>query len=254
MNISRRIAFALSAAALALSVGSAAAQDKIRIGTEGAYPPFNNLASDGKLEGFDIDIARALCDEMKAECTFVTQDWDGIIPALQANKFDAIVASMSITDERKQQVDFTNPYYTNSLIVMAPKDSAIAAPTAEALAGKVIGAQGGTVGADYVSEHFKDAELKPYPTQQELYLDIGTGRVDAAIGDVGVMSAFLKTDDGACCKQIGDPFYKEDKIAIAVRKGDKDLTDKLNAAIEGIRKSGAYQKISEKYFGSDIFE
>ena len=254
MNISRRIAFALTAATLALSAGAASAQDKIRIGTEGAYPPFNNLTSDGKLEGFDIDIARALCDEMKAECTFVTQDWDGIIPALQANKFDAIVASMSITDERKQQVDFTNPYYTNSLIVMAPKDSAIAAPTPEALAGKVIGAQGGTVGADYVSEHFKDSELKPYPTQQELYLDIGTGRVDAAIGDVGVMGAFLKSQDGACCKQIGDAFYKEDKIAIAVRKGDKDLTDKLNAAIAAIRANGAYKQISEKYFGTDIFE
>lgn len=254
MKLSRSIMFALSAAAVALSLGTASAQDKIRIGTEGAYPPFNNLASDGKLEGFDIDIARALCDEMKADCEFITQDWDGIIPALQANKFDAIIASMSITDERKQQVDFTNPYYTNSLIIIAPKDSDIAAPTAEALAGKVIGAQGGTVGADYVSEHLKDAELKPYPTQQELYLDIDSGRVDAAIGDVGVMGAFLKTDDGACCKQIGDAFYKEDKIAIAIRKGDQALADKFNAALEGIRKSGVYQQISEKYFGTDIFE
>lgn len=253
MGISKSITLALSAAAIALAVGAANAQEKIRIGTEGAYPPFNNLTADGKLEGFDIDIARALCAEMKADCEFVTQDWDGIIPALQAGKFDAIVASMSITEERDQQVDFTKPYYTNSLVVIAPKDSDISAPTPEGLADKVIGAQGSTVGAEYVSEHFTDSELKPYPTQQELYLDIGSGRVDAAIGDVGVMGAFLKTDEGACCKQIGEPFYKEDKIAIAVRTGEQALIDKFNAAIDAIRANGEYQKISEKYFGTDIY-
>ncbi len=253
MRIALRIALAASAALLAL--GTAQAQEKaLKIGTEGAYPPFNNLTADGKLEGFDIDIAQALCDEMKAKCEFVTQDWDGIIPALQAGKFDAIVASMSITDERKQQVDFTDPYYTNSLIVIAPKDSAIEAPTAEGLAGKVLGAQGSTVGAAYVTENFKDTELKPYPTQQELYLDIGTGRVDAAIGDVGVMGAFLKSEDGACCKQIGDAFAKDDRIGIAVRKGEQELIGQFNTAIAAIRANGVYKQISEKYFGTDIFE
>jgi len=255
MAISRRMTLAFSAAAIAFTMGAAHAQDamKIRIGTEGAYPPFNNLTADGQLEGFDIDIAKALCEEMKAECTFVTQDWDGIIPALQAGKFDAIIASMSITEERDQQVDFTNPYYTNSLVVIAPKDTDISAPTPEGLAGKVIGAQGSTVGADYVSDQFKESELKLYPTQEELYLDIGSGRVDAAIGDVGVMGTFLTTEDGACCKQIGDPFYKEDKIAIAVRTGEQELIDKFNAAIDAIRANGEYQKISEKYFGTDIY-
>src|SRR5690606_4591417 len=110
MRIGMRIALAASAAMLML--GTAQAQeDVVKIGTEGAYPPFNNLTADGKLEGFDIDIAQALCDEMKVKCEFVTQDWDGIIPALQAGKFDAIIASMSITPERAQQVDYTNKSY-----------------------------------------------------------------------------------------------------------------------------------------------
>ena len=120
MRIHKRLALGLSAAALVLSLGAAGAQETLKIGTEGAYPPFNNLTSDGKLEGFDIDIANALCDEMKVKCEFITQDWDGIIPALQAGKFDAIIASMSITEERKQKVDFTNKYYNTPSAVAAP--------------------------------------------------------------------------------------------------------------------------------------
>ena len=119
MRISQFARLTAAAAALTFAVGSAHAQDmmKLKIGTEGAYPPFNNLEADGSLVGFDVDIAKALCKEMKAECEFVTQDWDGIIPALQAGKFDAIIASMSITDERKEKVDFTNKYYTHILQV-----------------------------------------------------------------------------------------------------------------------------------------
>ncbi|TIL79413.1 MAG: transporter substrate-binding domain-containing protein, partial [Mesorhizobium sp.] len=123
---------------LAMSVGSlsAQAQEKLKIATEGAYPPFNTITADGKLVGFDIDITNALCAQMKVECELVTQDWDGMIPALQAKKFDAIIASMSITEERKKQVSFTNKYYTTPLSLVALKDSDIASTEPAALAGK----------------------------------------------------------------------------------------------------------------------
>ncbi|TIS58406.1 MAG: transporter substrate-binding domain-containing protein, partial [Mesorhizobium sp.] len=126
MQISRWILSAAAAAMLALGVGSVDAAEKIKIGTEGAYPPFNTITPDGKVEGFDIDIANALCAQMKIECEIVTQDWDGIIPALQAKKFDAIIASMSITEERKKQVAFTHKYYTTPLALVALKDADIA--------------------------------------------------------------------------------------------------------------------------------
>jgi len=257
MRISKRFALAASAAVIALfSTNAMADGEKIVIGTEGAYPPFNNLESDGSLTGFDIDIAKALCEEMKAECTFVTQDWDGIIPALIAKKFDAIVASMSITEERKQQVDFSKKYYNTPPAIVVPKDSDIKDATPEALAGKTLGAQGSTTHSNYAEAHMKDSEVKLYPTADEYKLDLGNGRIDAAIDDVVVLSEWLKTADGACCKLLGtlpiDPVINGEGAGIAVRKGDP-LADKFTQAIAAIRKSGKYQEINAKYFPFDVY-
>jgi hypothetical protein len=165
MRISKRLALAVSAAAITLSVGASQAQDlNLKIGTEGAYPPFNNLTSDGKLVGFDIDIANALCEEMKAKCEFVTQDWDGIIPALISGKFDAIIASMSITEERKQKVDFTQKYYNTPSAVAGPKDSDIKEISKAGLAGKTIGTATSTTHFNYATQTYTDSEVKGYPT------------------------------------------------------------------------------------------
>ncbi|TKT79170.1 ABC transporter substrate-binding protein [Aquamicrobium sp. LC103] len=250
MRITARMTLALSAAALALTVGAAQAQDKLRIGTEGAYPPFNNLTSDGKLEGFDVDIARALCEEMKAECEFVTQDWDGIIPALQANRFDAIVASMSITDERLQQVDFTNPYYVNSLVFVAPKDSELDPASIGSIS---IGVQEGTIAAIFAEKTYPDADLKAYPSQLEAWADLGNGRVDAVLADFGVQYDWINGADGACCEFKGEPVSSDDKIGIAIRKGDTELRDRLNTALDAIRENGKYAEINKKYFPFDIY-
>ncbi len=256
MRISKRLMLAASAAAIALFSTQAMAE-KLVIGTEGAYPPFNNLESDGTLTGFDVDIAKALCEEMKADCTFVAQDWDGIIPGLIAKKFDAIVASMSITEERKKQVDFSKKYYNTPPAIVVPKDSELTEASYDAFDGKTLGAQASTTHANYAEAHMKGADVKLYPTADEYKLDIANGRIDGAIDDVVVLSEWLKTDDGACCKLLGtlpvDPAINGDGAGIAVRKGDTALADRLTAAIAAIRANGKYQEINAKYFPFDVY-
>ncbi|MCC0029566.1 MAG: ABC transporter substrate-binding protein [Brucellaceae bacterium] len=259
MRKAHSITLAISAAALALTMGAASAQDmmKLKIGTEGAYPPFNNLEADGSLVGFDIDIAKALCEEMKAECEFVTQDWDGIIPALQAGKFDAIIASMSITPERMEKVDFTNKYYNTPPAIAAPKDTDIAGVTKEDLAGKVVGVQGSTTHSNYAEATYTDSEVKLYPTADEYKLDLSNGRLDAVNDDIIVLKDWLDSDDGACCKLVGTitPVVEihGPGAGIAVRKGETELVEKFNAAIDAIRANGKYKEINDKYFDFDAY-
>lgn len=257
MRIAMRIALAASAAMLVL--GSAHAEDKVlKIGTEGAYPPFNNLTADGKLEGFDIDIGNALCEQMQVKCEWVTQDWDGIIPALQAGKFDAILASMSITPERAEKVDFTNKYYNTPSAIAVPKDSDLKGTTKADLAGKTIGVATSTTHFNYASQTYTDSTVKGYPSSPEEQLDLANGRLDAIQDDITVLSEWLATPEGACCKILGTPEPQPVEIfgpgaGIAVRKGDKELLDKLNAAIKAIRENGTYKKINDKYFNFDVY-
>jgi len=258
MRISKRIVFMAASAALAISASAASAQElNLKIGTEGAYPPFNNLTADGKLEGFDVDIANALCEEMKAKCEFVTQDWDGIIPALQAGKFDAIIASMSITPERSEKVDFTNKYYNTPPAIVVPKDSDIKGVAKEDLAGKTIGVASSTTHFNYSSGTYTDSEIKSYPSSQEFLLDLANGRLDAANDDISVLEEWLKTPDGACCKIVGAitpvPEIHGPGAGIALRKGETDLVNKFNAAIDAIRANGKYKEINDKYFTFDVY-
>lgn len=239
-------------AALGLMSASAEAADKIRIGTEGAYPPFNMVDDKGELQGFDVDIAKALCDRMGAECTFVKQDWDGIIPALMERKFDAIVASMSITEERKKAVDFTEHYWTNKLQFIGKKGMAL--DTSDAgLKGKAVGAQRATISGDWLEANRKGADIKLYDTQENAYLDLAAGRVDAILADALVNYDWLKSDAGKDFEFKGDPVFDGDLIGIAVRKGDTALQEKLNAAIKAIVADGTYAKINAKYFPFSIY-
>ena len=258
MRISRRLAMAASAAVFALMAGTAMADgEKIVIGTEGAYPPFNNLEADGTLTGFDVDIAKALCVQMKAECEFVAQDWDGMIPALQNNKFDAIIASMSITPERQEKIDFTNKYYNTPPAIAVPKDSAITEATAAALSGKAIGAQGSTTHSQAAEALFPDSDIKVYPTSEEYKLDIGNGRLDAVMDDVVVLSQWIDSPEGACCKILGtlpaDPKIYGVGAGIGLRKGDEKLKKLFNDAIVAIRKDGTYKTVQDKYFKFDVY-
>jgi polar amino acid transport system substrate-binding protein len=257
MKIGSKLAIFAAAAALTFSAAQAEDMTKLKIGTEGAYPPFNNLTADGKLEGFDIDIANALCAQMKVECEIVTQDWDGIIPALEAGKFDAIIASMSITDERKQKVDFSKKYYNTPPAIAVPKDSTIADASPESLKGKSLGVQASTTHFNYAEAKYGESDIKGFPSAQEYQLDLANGRVEAVMDDIMVLRGWLATEAGACCKIIGtvkpDPAIHGEGAGIAVRKGETALADKFNAAIDAIRASGEYKKIQDKYFDFDVY-
>ena len=258
----RLIALAMPIAlALALATVTAQAQapdwKKIRIGVEGAYPPFSEVGPDGKLKGFDIDIALALCAEMKAECTLVQQEWDGIIPALQSRKFDAIIASMAITEERLKVVNFTAKYYNTPSRLVAKAGAKLEA-SAAGLKGKRIGVQRSTIQDRFVTATFTGSEIVRYAKADEVYLDLAAGRVDAVFSDtLAVDGGFLKKPQGKGFAFFG-PSYDDPKFfgtgsGIAVRKADTALQAKFNAAIAAIRANGVYKKINDRYFDFDVY-
>jgi arginine/ornithine transport system substrate-binding protein len=256
----RRLALVAAAACSVAFVGPADAQEKekLRIGVEGAYPPFSSVTPEGELVGFDIDIAKALCDEMQVECTLVQQDWDGIIPALLARKYDAIVASMSITEERKQKVDFTKKYYQTPIRFVAKKDAGIEI-SKDGLTGKKIAVQRATTHDSFLTDNYGDVvEIVRYGTLDEAKLDLVAGRVDLLFADsIALSEGLLKTPEGADFELVGpafsDPKWFGEGAGIAVRKGDTELKEKLNLAIDEIRANGTWDRIAEKYFDFDVY-
>jgi polar amino acid transport system substrate-binding protein/arginine/ornithine transport system substrate-binding protein len=243
--------------ALSLLGGTSAQAADLRVGVEGAYPPFSWKESDGTLKGFDIDIAEAICAEMGRNCVLVEQDWDGMIPALLAKKFDAIIASMSITEERKKRVDFTDKYYNTPAKFVGKKGSGIEI-SKSGLAGKRIGLQRGTTHQCFMEKMYPGVELVLYGTQDEVFQDLAIGRIDLQFSDsIAADEGFLKTDAGKGFEFVGGDQHDEEchgpGAGIAVRKADKDLRDELNKAIEAIRANGVYQKINARYFEFDIF-
>ena len=247
----------LAATVLAFTAGPATA-DTVKVGIEAAYPPFSAVSADGTFVGFDIDIANALCEEMGAECTLVQQDWDGIIPALLARKYDAIVASMSITEERKKKVAFSAKYY-NTPAKFAQKKGAGIAIDAAGLAGKTVGVQRATTHDNFITEVFgDDVEIKRYATQDEAYLDAVAGRLDLLLADsVAMADGFLSTDQGKDWEFVGpdftDPKYFGEGAGIAVRKDDSELLARLDAALDTILRNGVYKAINDKYFNFNVY-
>ncbi|MBA4340644.1 MAG: ABC transporter substrate-binding protein [Methylibium sp.] len=255
----RRSLIALAALACAAVTAHAQAPDwkKIRIGVEGAYPPFSEVDKDGKLKGFEIEYAQALCAEMKAECTLVQQDFDGLIPALQARKVDAIIASMSITDERKKAIAFSKAYYNTPARFAAKADAKLDISPA-GLKGKKIGVQRATIHEKFAADTFKQSEIVRYATQDQAFLDLKSGRIDATVADmVAIDMGFLKTDAGKGFAFTG-PSYDDVKYfgvgsGVGMRKADeKALGKKFNDAIDALRANGTFKKLNDKYFAYDI--
>jgi arginine/ornithine transport system substrate-binding protein len=250
----------LGALALAVLAQPVYADEKpLKIGIEAAYPPFASKAADGSIVGFDYDIGNALCAEMKVKCTWVEQEFDGLIPALKVRKIDAILSSMSITEDRRKSVDFTDRYYsTQARLVM--KDGATVSDDLSELKGKQIGVQRGSIHDKFAKDVLakKGAQIKSYSSQNEIYLDLKAGRLDGTVADATLLQdGFLKTDSGKGYAFVGpafsDPAYFGDGIGIAVRKGDKANVERINAAITAIRASGEYKKVQDKYFDFDVY-
>lgn len=246
---------------LALSLPLHADEPTLKVGIEGTYPPFSTVDSQGELQGFDVDMARALCAEIKARCELVQTEWDAMIPSLNSKKLDLLVASMSATPERQKQVAFTNKYYANPGRFVLAKAEAEALPAdadwASRLKDKTIGVQRGTVHDKYLSAKGESVfkEIVRYNNQEEAYLDLLSGRIDATLADQSATGDFLKANPGYGVSGLSfnDPAYYGNGVAIALRLEDTALRDQLNAAIAALRASGQYQKISEKYFGADIY-
>ena len=248
--------------ALALSAFSALvqAEDKpLRIGIEAAYPPFAYKTPEGNITGFDYDIGNALCEEMKVKCQWIEQEFDGLIPALKVRKFDAVLSSLSITDERKKSVDFTGKYYHTPAKLAMKAGTEIKDPLVD-LKGKKVGVQRASIYDRYATEVFAPAgvEVVRYSSQNEIFLDLTAGRLDATLADVvNIDDGFLKTDAGKGFALVGPDFTDEKYFGegqgIAVRKGDKALADKISAAILAIRANGKYKEVQDKYFDFNVY-
>ena len=258
----------LTAAALAclafVAVGQMPAQAKtfkeIKFGVDATYPPFESLSPSGEFIGFDVDLGRAICAELKVKCVFINQGFDGIIPALQARKFDAILSSMTVTPQREQQVDFSSEMFNEptSLIV---KDGSSLTPTAASLKGKTVGVESGTIQETYANTYWKPAGVNvvSYPGQDQVYADLLSGRLDASLQDsVEADYGFLKTPKGTDYELAGNVTYDPKDvlgsfIAIGVRKDEPALKAKINSAIAEIIANGTYKKIEAKYFNFDVY-
>ena len=250
---------------------------KIKIGTEGAYPPWNGTNAAGELEGAEIDLAADLCARMNAECELVAQDWDGIIPALQNGKYDAIIAGMSITAERMEVINFSQGYANEPASFSVLKSSPLAAlgssgkvnmdalndtssalldALKETLNGNVVGVQGSTTHENFVKQVLGDSvTMKSYDTQQNMELDLAAGRIDAALSDKGSMEAFMETGGGQNIAFIGPglgggPFGGG--VGVGLRKADTDLLEMMNKAIDEARADGTLAEHFSKWFGKDI--
>lgn len=231
----------------------------IRFGSDATYPPFESTAANGDIIGFDIDIAKAMCEVMQAECTFTNQDWDGIIPALVAKKYDVIASSMSVTPDRKKAVLFTNMVWSTPNLFVAKADSDITDTSVAGLKGVDVGVQQGTVQDDYLTKYYSDANIKRYKTGEDAIADLSTGRLKVVFSDGGVVTHLVDGAD-AGYKVAGDPIPTSADAdilgagtAFAVRLDDQALAAELNDAFDIIRANGTYNEIAAKYFKFDVY-
>jgi len=247
---------AIMAASLFMVSGLSMAE--IRLGVDTApYPPFSQVNAAGELVGWEIEIGNALCEAMKEECVWTPIAWDGIIPALVAKKIDAIVGSMSITEERMKTISFTNKYYNTPAAFVAAKTSDFDG-SPESVKGKILGVQVSTTHQNYAEATYADMadSIKTYQAFDEHNQDLISGRIDAVVGDSLAMAPFLESAEGQAFEikaTLSDTAIFGAGAGAGIRKEDNELREKFNAAIKDIRDNGTYDEISKKYFTFDIY-
>jgi len=267
--------FFLSSLVALVLISSTTLADNIKIGTEGAYPPWNAKDESGKLIGFEVELANFLCIYMEADCTIVEQDWDGMIPGLVMRKYDAIMAGMSITDERMKTINFSQGYADEvaSLAVMkgsslegmdTPKAINLSAGGGDvkkalktltaALAGKTIGVQTATIHQNFLeSGDVGSVKIKTYKTQDEVNLDLAAGRIDAALAAAVAFTDYAEKS-GKPVVLVGPTFSGGafgNGVGVGIRKDDTDLLKRFNKAIDVARKNGKISELAIKWFGFD---
>jgi lysine-arginine-ornithine-binding protein len=256
----KKLFAAVSVALFAATASAGAfAQDTIRFGVDASYPPFESKAADGKLVGFDIDLGNEICHRLDAKCVWIENDFDGMIPALKARKFDGVLSSMSMTPARAEQIAFSSKLFNTPTRLVAKAGSGIK-PTAESLKGKRVGVEQGTIQEAYAKAHWAAAgvEVVPYQNQDQVYQDLMAGRIDAALQDaVQADIGFLKTPRGKDFAFAGgdleDPATLGNGAGIGLRKEDTALKTKIDGAIAAMIKDGTYKKIEKKYFDFDVY-
>jgi polar amino acid transport system substrate-binding protein len=232
----------LSAAALALSTGLALAQQTVRMGTEGAYPPFNFINDAGQVDGFERELGDKMCEMAGLTCEWVTNDWDSIIPNLVSGNYDTIIAGMSITDERDKVIDFSQPY-------IPPASSAyVAASDAADLKTGVIAAQIATIQAGYVAE--SGATLLEFATPDETVAAVRNGEADAVFADKDYLVPIV-AESGGALMFVGEEIQLGGGVGLGLRESDGELKAKFDAAITALKADGSLNAMIKKWFGDE---
>ena len=238
----------LLASLIGLASFNAAAQEEIKFAMEATYAPFEYMDENNQIQGFDVDLANALCEEMKATCTFHNQAFDSLIPALKFKRYDAAISAMDITEARLQQVNFSDAYYDNSAAFISIKGKIA---DQAALEGKRIGVQNGSTHQSYLLEQLPGVTAVPYSSYQDAFIDMKNGRIDSVFGDTAVVAEWFKKEDNLTYvgEQVTNQEYFGNGFGIAVNKSNPELVAQLNTALAAVKANGEYDKIFNKYFG-----
>ncbi|UTT84842.1 lysine/arginine/ornithine ABC transporter substrate-binding protein [Vibrio pelagius] len=238
----------LLASLIGLASFNAAAQQEIKFAMEATYAPFEFMDENNQIQGFDVDLANALCEEMKAKCTFHNQAFDSLIPALKFKRYDAAISAMDITDARLKQVNFSNAYYDNSAAFISIEGKVA---DQAALEGKRVGVQNGSTHQSYLLEQMTGVTAVPYSSYQDAFIDMKNGRIDSVFGDTAVVAEWFKKQDNLTYvgDQVTNQEYFGNGFGIAVNKSNQELVDQLNVALAAVKANGEYDVIFNKYFG-----